>query len=103
MENLIKIWKNKDKILEGIKNSVFTSEHVEEIAKERDSICQSCPFIDRSGSSCIVPGTQPCCGKCGCSLHFKQRSLSSSCDDRRWDAVLSQDEDDNLTNSLNPI
>lgn len=103
MQNLIKIWKNKNKILEGIKNSIFTSNHIEEIANERNQICQSCPFIDKKGDLCIMPGTQPCCNLCGCSLHLKQRSLSSSCDDKRWDAILSQDEDDNLNNNLNPI
>ena len=103
MDNLIKVWKNKNKILEGIKNSIFKQEHIEEIAKERDQICQICPFIDRTGKTCIVLGTQPCCSKCGCSLHLKHRSLSSTCDDNRWEAVLSQDEEDNLNNSLNSL
>jgi hypothetical protein len=40
----------------------------------------------------MVPGTGPCCGLCGCSLSLKTRALSASCDDKRWDAVLSEEE-----------
>ena len=89
--NLIKIWKNKNKILEGIKNSIFTQEHIEVIANERKEICDKCPHKTENKE----------CGLCGCVLHIKQRSLSSSCDDKRWDAVLTEEEDDNLNNSLN--
>ena len=27
----------------------------------------------------MAPGTQPCCGECGCSLALKTRALSSDC------------------------
>jgi len=99
--SLIEVWKHKGKILEGIKNSVFKNEHVEEIAHRRDTICQSCTLIDREGSKCVMPGTQPCCGVCGCSLRLLQRSLSSSCEAGKWAAVLSEDEADALENHLN--
>lgn len=101
---LTKIWNNRTAILEGIKNSLFKSEHVEQIAAERMAICEQCPFIDLIGSQCMVPGTQPCCGKCGCSLEFKTRSLSSNCGDEenpRWHALLSQEEEDALNETLN--
>lgn len=97
--SLIKIWKNKGQIYEGIKNRIFKQEHIEEIAKDRMDICKSCPHLDTQGDKCEVPGTKPCCGLCGCSLGLKTRSLSSNCADeenRRWDAVLSDDESDRL-------
>ncbi len=100
MDGLIQIWKKKGKILEGIKNSIFKNEHVEEIAASRDEICQKCEFIDRSGDKCAVPGTQPCCGSCGCSLQFLQRSLSSSCEEGKWKAVLSENEEEALNKKL---
>jgi hypothetical protein len=43
-----------------------------------------------------MPGTQPCCNLCGCSLSFKTRSLSSSCPDFRWKALISEEDEDNL-------
>ena len=102
--SIIKIWKNKNQIYEGIKNSVFKQEHIEEIAAERLRTCESCPHIDRDGSKCEVPGTKPCCEICGCSLSLKTRSLSSECPDeenKRWEAELTQDEEDQLHNHLN--
>jgi hypothetical protein len=101
-QSLIEIWKHRGKILEGIKNSVFKNEHVEEIAEARNKICQGCDDIDKSGDKCFIPGSQPCCGICGCSLHLLQRSLSSSCEAGRWPAVLSEEEADTLHENLNP-
>lgn len=102
MNNLIKIWKHKGQILEGIKNNIFKNDHVEEIAAERNAICQQCDLIDREGSKCVMPGTQPCCGVCGCSLQFLQRSLSSECEAGKWKAVLTEEEADALDTHLNP-
>lgn len=98
---LIQIWKNKGKIIEGVANSVFKKAHVEEIANERMKICMGCPFVDLKGEKCAVPGTQPCCGVCGCSLHLKTRSLSSFCDEHKWEAVLTEEEESLLKSNLN--
>ena len=98
-----KIWKNRAQILEGIKNSVFKQEHIELIAAERQSICDKCELIDLKGDKCLVPGTKPCCGECGCSLEFKTRSLSSHCQHPkgpRWDAYLTEEEEDTLNAEL---
>jgi len=100
MGNIIKIWKNKGKIMEGIKNKVFQKDHIEAIAKERMEICNSCPNIDKTGSSCVLPGSQPCCSMCGCTLSLKTRSLSSGCDNNFWTPVLSEEESDALTKQL---
>lgn len=99
-----KIWLNKDKIYEGIKNRIFKQEHIEEIARERLRACDSCPHVDKDGSKCEVPGTKPCCGLCGCSLSLKTRSLSSQCADDnniRWEAILTEEQEDQLNNQLN--
>lgn len=93
--NLEKIWNNRNKILEGIKNSIFVKESVEIIANDRLEICKNCPSdkFDTVGDSCMVKGTQPCCAFCGCSLHLKLRSLSSGCDLNHWTPVLTEEED----------
>jgi len=93
MIDVIKIWKERDKIFEGIYNNIFKKADVEHIAAERMSICETCPDIDRAGSKCFAPGTSPCCGVCGCSLKLKTRSLSSACDNGRWLAVLNEEEE----------
>jgi len=96
MGRLAKIWKNRKQIMEGVINSVIRDEFVEEIATQRLKLCNSCVRRDDEGSSCVVPGTQPCCNLCGCSLAFKTRSLSSECPDLRWHAVLTEEEEDKL-------
>ena len=106
-KNLITIWKNKGQILEGISNSLFKKEHVEEIAQHRMQICKKCALYDVQGKGCMVPGSQPCCderkGGCGCSLNLKTRSLSSACPlaKPKWEAVLSEEEEDELNKNLN--
>jgi hypothetical protein len=99
--SLKKIWDNKSKILEGLKNSLFKDQFVEEVAEERMKICNSCELIDLKGDKCLVPGTAPCCGECGCSLSLKLRSLSSHCthpEGKKWREVITQEEEDNLNN-----
>lgn len=96
LKSLLKIYKNKDQILEGIKNRIFKKEHVEEIYEERILICKGCESYDESGSGCAVPGTSPCCnqnkGGCGCSLALKCRALASECPKKKWGPVLSEFE-----------
>ena len=96
-------WKNRKQILEGIKNKVFKKEHVESEAKLRWQICIKCGSLDVSGDKCMVPGTQPCCGECGCSLGFKLRSLSSACPLDKWGAVMSEDEEDKLMEQFEDV
>lgn len=103
-KNIIQIWKNKGQILEGVTNSIFKKEDVEQIAEHRMNICHFCELYTENDKGCIVPGTHPCCnqekGGCGCSLKFKTRSLSSSCPFNYWKAELTQEEEDALNQKL---
>jgi hypothetical protein len=95
MSILKKIWENKSQILEGITNTIMKDEFVEKVAKSRRLICDEC---SNKGKKCAVKGTAPCCNLCGCSLTFKSRSLSSECPDGKWDAILTEEEEDKLDN-----
>jgi hypothetical protein len=94
--NLLKIVKNRNEILEGIKNNLIKKEHVEEIYSDREAICKACPQYDLEGDKCELKGSQPCCGNCGCSLKFKLRSLTSECPEGKWDAVVDDFDDEQL-------
>ena len=103
MKGLKKIWSNRKQILEGIKNNIFKSAEIEAVAEERMKFCNDCFFLDLEGKDCLVTGTQPCCGKCGCSLKLKLRSLSSQCGDEenpRWLALLSPEEEQALKEEI---
>lgn len=103
-ENIIKIWKAKGQILEGVTNSIFKREDVEDIAKHRMTICKACDTYTEEDAGCMVAGTGPCCnqliGGCGCSLGFKTRSLSSECPKGYWKAEVSQEEEDMINQKL---
>jgi hypothetical protein len=103
-KNIIQIWKSKGQILEGITNSIFKKEDVEEIAKERMNICLFCDLYTETDTGCMIPGTAPCCnqdlGGCGCSLSLKTRSLSSECPNDYWKAELTEEEEDKLNAKL---
>ena len=71
---LLSAIKNIDQIYEGVKNKIFKSEDVEEVANERWLICKGCPSLDTGGKNCAAPGTQPCCSDCG-SEHYLHLAL----------------------------
>jgi hypothetical protein len=102
--NVIKIWKTKGQILEGLTNSIFKKEDVEEIAEQRMDVCYHCQLYTEADPGCMVMGTTPCCdqrqGGCGCSLKFKTRSLSSECPLGKWKAELTEEEENQLNQKL---
>lgn len=108
-KNIIKIWKDKSQIIEGITNSIFKKEDVEEIAEERLAICRSnaCGLYDPEGKSdkAFYPGKESC-GQCGCKLSWLTRSLSKSCSlteegkEPLWKAILTEDEHNQLKDKL---
>lgn len=92
---ITKIWKNKWHIIQGVWNSIFRTKYIEKIAADRMEICMHCPDLDLEGKKCMMPGTAPCCGKCGCSLEYKTRDLTSGCgnlDAPRWHSVETEKE-----------
>jgi hypothetical protein len=100
LKKIKKIWENKWLILEGMFNYYFTRKKIKRVAYWRNEICKGCPLIDLEGSKCEVPGTQPCCGDCGCSLKYKTYSMSSSCPQGRWFAVMTEEEEDDMNAKL---
>lgn len=94
-------FKNRKQILEGIKNRIFKKEHVEAEAAKRWDTCKSCDSLDMKGEKCMAPGTQPCCGECGCSLSLKTRALSSECPLGKWQALMDEDVEQQLITYIN--
>ena len=101
LKKYVDAFKNIDKITEGIKNNIFKKEHIEAVATDRFQICIKCSLFNAKGDDCLAPGTQPCCSDCGCSLAFKVRSLSSECPKGYWDALVTEEQEDIITNQIN--
>lgn len=80
----MKIIKQIAQIINGVGNTIFKKRRIEELSKKRMEICRSCPLIDLKGDKCMIPGTQPCCGDCGCKLEFATRSENYSCPQNKW-------------------
>lgn len=96
LKQLADALRNADKITAGILNSMFKKKEIEVIAETRFKVCQECEMLDNQGDKCFAPGTQPCCGECGCSLGFKTRSLSSECPLGKWNAWLTEEQEEQL-------
>tara|TARA_R110002126_G_scaffold52788_1_gene143183 strand:+ start:527 stop:844 length:318 start_codon:yes stop_codon:yes gene_type:complete len=96
----LKVFKNADLILEGIKNNIFKKEHVEAVATDRFQICINCSLFDAKGIDCLASGTQPCCSDCGCSLAFKVRSLSSECPKGYWFALTTEEQEEKINQQI---
>lgn len=94
------IWAARNNILNGALNSFFRKSYIESIALKRLKACDACENIDKKGTKCFVPGTQPCCALCGCKLAWKARCLSERCDIGVWEAVLTDEEELKLKDEL---
>lgn len=96
LKQLADALRNADKITAGVLNSMFKKKEIEVIAETRFNVCKGCEMLDTQGDKCFAPGTQPCCGECGCSLGFKTRSLSSECPLGKWKAWLTEEQEEQL-------
>ena len=101
LNKLLGAFGNLDKIAEGLKNKIFKKEHVEEIAKLRWMDCATCEHLDETGDKCAVAATKPCCGKCGCSIGIKIRSLSSGCPEGKWKAITTKEDEIAIRKQIN--
>jgi len=76
-----------EKVLKNHDVSTFGAYH------NKKNVCDSCPS---KGRKCAVKGTAPCCNECGCSLTFKTRSLASECPLGKWQAISTEEEEQQL-------
>ena len=96
ISKLLNAVKHLDKVYEGVKNSIWKDEYVEDIANDRYGTCAKCAMFDPKGLHCAMPKSQPCCASCGCSLAFKVRSLSSGCPLGHWKPIMNEQDEELL-------
>lgn len=102
-------WKNKDKIMEGIRNKIMPPKELKDLIHktvvERKLICYVCPFMSKNAQIHFNYKSQRFddhCTKCGCNIDLKASSLSSECPDNppRWNSVVSEDEFSNIEQTM---
>lgn len=68
-------------IVQGIQNSVFVKEQIEQIAEQRIQECMSCehysPNLKSKGLGILYPYKY--CNICKCNMYLKTRSLAAQC------------------------
>lgn len=84
--------KNLRAIHQGWKNYIWKSPTIEELAKERATICAQCPHFIKNKTFEVMLHDRSvekiegaACQKCGCPLSIKLRQILSGCPDERWD------------------
>ena len=63
-------------ILDGFFHLVFKDEKVEEFAKRRAEVCNTCDKISKD--------YVPTCTVCGCTIGAKTRAKKSECPLKKW-------------------
>ena len=66
-----------------------------EVSKERLVICRECEWHS-SRHSTLRPDEH--CTDCGCLLRAKTKCLSCGCDQGKWDAVITEEEENFINN-----
>jgi len=88
------------KIYEGWRNKLIPPEKIkkliEKTAAERMSICNTCDYNSsvRKNYKTLRPDVH--CLDCGCTLSAKTRCLSCDCGLKKWLAVLTEDQEENI-------
>jgi len=92
---------NFSQVYEGWKNNLFPAKemraHLKKIGEERMAICNECELISTKHKS-VRPDVH--CTNCGCTLAAKTKCLSCSCPLKKWEEVMSIDEEDALKKEI---
>jgi hypothetical protein len=85
-------------IFEGWRNHLFPPEYLKERIKQihdvRYAICIECE-LHSSRHNTFRPDEH--CTECGCPIHAKLKCLSCECGIHKWNAVLTQEQEEEIT------
>ena len=90
-------------IYEGWRNKLFPPEKLKQlildVSEERMSICDACKFnsANRKKKNILRPDVH--CTICMCTLSAKTKCLSCGCPKGFWNAILTEEQEDEMINS----
>ena len=86
-------------IYEGWRNNLFPPEKLKEVIEQtstsRMDICNNCEHVSTKHKT-IRKDVH--CTNCGCTLAAKTKCLSCSCPLKKWVALITQDQEEEIVN-----
>lgn len=86
---------NFSQIVEGWRNKLIPPAHLKELidatSEQRINICLSCEHHSKNHKT-LRPDDH--CTNCGCTLSAKTKCLSCSCPLKKWEAILSDEQEE---------
>lgn len=88
-------------IIEGWRNHLIPPEVLKqkilEVSNERLAICRKCEHNSiNAPAHTWVNDIYEHCTNCGCPLIAKTKCLSAGCELKRWDAIITEEEEETL-------
>jgi len=92
---------NWSHIVEGWRNHLIPPqelrEKIKQVSEERMAICRKCEYNSvNAPQHTWLNDLYEHCTNCGCPLIAKTKCLSHGCELKRWDAVITEEEEDSL-------
>jgi hypothetical protein len=86
-------------IYEGWRNNLFPPEKLKEVIEQtstsRMDICNNCEHVSTKHKTIRIDVH---CTNCGCTLAAKTKCLSCSCPLKKWVALITQDQEEEIVN-----
>lgn len=86
----------------GWRNNLFPPAKLKTLiqttSNERLDICDNCPFHSKLHSTPLRPDDH--CTDCGCNLAAKTKCLSCECPQKKWTALMTLKEEQEILKSL---
>ena len=88
-------------IIEGWRNHLIPpevlKEKILEVSNERLSICRRCEYNSiNAPAHTWIADVYEHCTNCGCPLIAKTKCLSAGCELKRWNAIITEEEEEKL-------
>ena len=88
-------------IYEGWRNNLIPPKELKKTIKktseERLAICEGCEYHSRNRKNYRTVRPDDHCTHCGCTLAAKTKCLSCACPLEKWVALVTPDEEDEMT------
>ena len=95
---------NFREIYEGWRNHLYPpavfKEKIAQVSAERLAVCKGCEYNSANAPvHTWLTNVYEHCLECGCPLTVKSKCLSCGCGWKKWEAVITEEEEEEINNS----